>query len=217
MKVFISGIAGFLGSHLAHHFIELGHEVCGIDNLLSGESSDLPAAAAFLHTDCADVGKYESMMAGVDLVYHCAAAPYEGMSIYSPAFVFRHTTQSTASLITAAVNHDVRRFVYCSSIARYGRQIAPFTEDMAAKPVDPYGIAKACGEDLVVRICDTYGLQWSIAVPHNIYGPRQRFHDPYRNVVAIMINRLLLGIEPIIYGSGNQLDPSLISPTSSSP
>jgi len=98
----------------------------------------------------------------------------------------------------------VKRFVYCSSMARYGRGKAPFSEDQPAAPVDPYGIAKYAGELLVRNVSETHGMEHVIAVPHNIIGPRQKYDDPYRNVASIMINRMLQGKQPIIYGDGEQ-------------
>jgi UDP-glucose 4-epimerase len=89
-------------------------------------------------------------------------------------------------------------------MARYGAQQTPFTEDMRPMPVDPYGIAKAAGEEVLKALCDTHGMEWNIAVPHNIVGPRQRYDDPFRNVMSIMINRNLQGKPAIVYGDGEQ-------------
>ena len=72
-------------------------------------------------------------------------------------------------------------------------------------PVDPYGIAKYAAELLVANVCETHGLEYVIAVPHNIIGPKQKYDDAYRNVASIMINRMLQGKQPIIYGDGEQV------------
>jgi UDP-glucose 4-epimerase len=90
-------------------------------------------------------------------------------------------------------------------MARYGSGIPPFTEDQRADPEDPYGIAKYAGELLVANVAATHGMEYVIAVPHNIIGPRQKYDDPYRNVASIMINRMLQGKQPIIYGDGEQV------------
>jgi UDP-glucose 4-epimerase len=89
-------------------------------------------------------------------------------------------------------------------MARYGNQPHPFTEDMTPQPVDPYGVAKVAGEDVLKILCETHGMEWNIAVPHNIVGPRQKYDDPFRNVMSIMINRNLRGLPAIIYGDGQQ-------------
>ena len=90
-------------------------------------------------------------------------------------------------------------------MARYGKQeTVPFREDMVCKPQDPYGIAKYAGELLVSNLCNTHGMEYVIAVPHNITGPRQKYDDPFRNVASIMINLMLQGRQPIVYGDGTQ-------------
>lgn len=111
---------------------------------------------------------------------------------------------SAVSVASASLNARAGRIVLCSSMARYGDQKAPFEESMPTRPVDPYGHAKVAAENALRNLCDIHEVEWTIAVPHNIYGPRQRFVDPYRNVVGIMINRILQGKPPIVYGDGQQ-------------
>ncbi len=204
MKVFITGMAGFLGSHVAERFRNLGWEVAGIDNLVGGRLSNVPDGVEFTVADCLDRDSYARHLGGTDLVYHCACAAYDGLSVFSPAYVYRNTAQATVEVATAAAASNVARFVYCSSMARYGGLQAPFREDMTPAPVNPYGLAKHASELVVRNIFDTHGGTYSIAIPHNIIGPRQRYDDPYRNVASIMINRMLRGIQPIIYGDGSQ-------------
>lgn len=204
MKVFITGVAGFLGSHVAEACHARGHEVTGIDNLLGSDAENVPAGVTARVTDCNRPEEYADLLEGVDVVYHCAAAPYEGLSVNSPRVVWEHTTMSAVSVASASINAGATRLVLCSSMARYGDQQAPFHETMEPRPVDPYGHAKVAAENVVRNLCDIHDVEWSIAVPHNIYGPRQRFVDPYRNVVGIMINRILQGKPPIIYGDGSQ-------------
>jgi UDP-glucose 4-epimerase len=204
MKVFISGVAGFLGSHLADAFIHRGDEVVGCDNMIGGDLQNLPEGIKFEQADCGDVEAMKRLLADVDLVYHCAAIATEGLSVFSPAIIAKHVYENTAGLLAAAASKKVRRFVYCSSMARYGHGRPPFTEDQTPAPVDPYGIAKYAGELLVRNVAETHGFEHVIAVPHNIIGPKQKYDDPYRNVASIMINRMLQGKQPIIYGDGEQ-------------
>lgn len=204
MKVFVSGVAGFLGSHLADAFTHRGDEVVGCDNMIGGDLQNLPEGIQFEQADCGDIPAMKSLLTGVDLVYHCAAIATEGLSVFSPAIIARHVYENTAGLLAAAASKGVRRFVYCSSMARYGHGKPPFTEDQTPAPVDPYGIAKYAGELLVRNVAQTHGFEHVIAVPHNIIGPKQKYDDPYRNVASIMINRMLQGKQPIIYGDGNQ-------------
>lgn len=204
MKVFITGIAGFLGSHLADRMISLGHKVVGNDNLIGGYLSNVPDGVEFYNVDCCNNVKMAEIMQGCDIVIHAAATAHEGLSVFSPDFITRNIFQASVSTISAAIQNNVKRFVYCTSMARYGNQNTPFTEDMMPAPVDPYGIAKVAGEEVLKALSKTHGMQWNIAVPHNIVGPRQRYDDPFRNVMSIMINRNLQGKPAIIYGDGLQ-------------
>lgn len=205
MKIFITGIAGFLGSHLADAMLAEGHEVIGCDNLIGGYLDNVPDGADFFQVDCKYLNTMNKLMQGVDVVYHTACTAYEGLSVFSPNLVCQNTYQITAAVASAAISQRVKRFVYCSSMARYGAQEhVPFTEDMTPKPQDPYGISKLSAEWLLQCISEVHGMELVIAVPHNIIGPRQKYDDPYRNVASIMINLMLQGRQPIIYGDGMQ-------------
>jgi UDP-glucose 4-epimerase len=89
-------------------------------------------------------------------------------------------------------------------MARYGNIKTPFRENDHLKPVDPYGVSKVAAENILKILSETHGIEYNIAVPHNIIGPKQRYNDPFRNVVSIMINLMLQKKRPIIYGDGNQ-------------
>jgi UDP-glucose 4-epimerase len=204
MRVFISGVAGFLGSHLADAFIRDGHDVSGCDNMIGADLQNLPEGIRFEEADCCDVEPMRRLTAGADVIYHCAAVATEGLSVFSPALIAKHVYENTAGILTGAATNKVKRFVFCSSTARYGVGNPPYTEDQTPNPVDPYGIAKYAAELLVANVCDTHGIEYVIAVPHNIIGPKQKYDDAYRNVASIMINRMLQGKQPIIYGDGEQ-------------
>ena len=205
MRIFITGVAGFLGSHLADRMISLGHTVVGNDILLGGYIDNVPDGVEFYQVDCCDLEKMVKILKDVDIVYHTAATPHEGLSIFSPSYITKNTFQASVSTISAAIQNKVKRFVYCSSMARYGNQEYPFNETQSPAPIDPYGIAKVAGEDVLKCLAPINDMEWVIAVPHNIVGPRQRYDDPFRNVMSIMINRILNNNPPIIYGDGNQI------------
>lgn len=205
-KVLITGVAGFMGSHLADEFIKRGYVVVGIDNLIGGYRENVPEAVDFYERDLGDFDSVKDLFVGVDLVVHTACTAYEGLSVFSPALVTRNTFHITSVALSASVRSNVKKFVHMSSMARYGTQDEiPFRETMTPKPQDPYGIAKYASELLIKNVCDTNEMDYVILVPHNIIGPRQKYDDPYRNVASIMINRMLQGKQPIIYGSGNQM------------
>ncbi|ROT47555.1 NAD-dependent epimerase/dehydratase family protein [Candidatus Cardinium hertigii] len=205
MKIFITGVAGFLGSHLAERMLQLGYDVVGVDNLDGGTKENLPKEVVFYEADCFDLDKMTKYMRGCELVYHAAASPYDGLSVFSPMYVTRNTFQISVSVLSAAIRNNVKRFVYCSSMARYGdlKEI-PFREDMVCIPENPYGIAKLAAEETIKALAKVHGMEYVILVPHNIIGPKQCYQDPYRNVAAIMINRILQGKPLIIYNDGTQ-------------
>jgi len=204
-EIFISGVAGFLGSHLADHFIAEGYTVKGNDNLIGGYLDNVPEGCEFHQADCNDFHQMKDLLEGVDIVYHCAATAYEGLSVFSPHLVTQNIVTATTGLASAAVANGVKRFVNCSSMARYGENQIPFTEDLTPKPQDPYGIGKYMSELILKNLAEVHGMDWVVAVPHNIIGPRQKFDDPYRNVASIFINLMLQGRQPYIYGDGTQM------------
>jgi len=205
MRVLITGVAGFMGSHLADSMLAEGHDVIGIDNLIGGYESNVPKFVKFVKEDLRNLGSISSYFNGVDAVIHSACTAYEGLSVFSPSLVSENTYQITANVLSASINFRVNKFIYLSSMARYGTQpTVPFTENMTPAPQDPYGIAKYASELLIRNLCELNKIDYTILVPHNIIGPRQKYDDPFRNVASIMINRMLQGKQPIIYGTGNQ-------------
>jgi UDP-glucose 4-epimerase len=206
MKVVITGVAGFLGSHLADKFLREGHEVVGIDNLIGGYQSNVPEGVEFHNLDLAtDLEALTPAFENSEMVIHAACTAYEGLSVFSPSLVVANTTQATVNTLTAAIRAKAKKFVYLSSMARYGDHGGKlFDETDEPRPQDPYGIAKLASENLVRNLCEVHNLDWIILVPHNIIGTRQKFDDPFRNVASIMVNRMLSDKQPIIYGDGTQ-------------
>ncbi len=204
-KIFITGVAGFLGSHLADTMIKESHQVSGCDNLIGGYLDNVPDEVDFHQVDCCYLNTMKKLTKGIDIVYHCACTAYEGLSIFSPHLICQNTYQISATVMSAAVANKVKRFVFCSSMARYGEQDkVPFTEDMTPLPQDPYGISKYAAELLLKNLAETHDMEYVTVVPHNIIGPRQKYDDPYRKVASIMVNLILQGKQPIIYGDGEQ-------------
>jgi len=205
MKVLITGVAGFMGSHLADAFLAKGYDVHGIDNLIGGYEDNIPSGVVWHKVDLGDFDLVKDLFDGVDIVVHTACTAYEGLSVFSPALVTKNTSHITTVALSASIRAGVKKFVHMSSMARYGSQdVVPFVESMTPKPQDPYGIAKYAAEMLIKNICETHGMDYVILIPHNIIGPRQKYDDPFRNVASIMINRMLKGQQPIIYGNGEQ-------------
>ena len=206
MKVCVTGAAGFLGSHVVEKLLEDGNQVVGVDNLIGGDRNNVPAGCDFTQWDLNELSGLADVVKGCDTIVHCACTAYEGLSVFSPSLVVANTLQIAVNIMTAGIQAGVHKFVHCSSMARYGAQeVTPFTEDMDCKPQDPYGIAKYGAELLLRNMADVHGVNLVIAIPHNIIGPRQKYDDPYRNVASIMINLMLQGRQPVIYGDGTQV------------
>jgi UDP-glucose 4-epimerase len=205
MRIFITGIAGFLGSHLADALIARSHEVEGNDNLICGDKTNVNRTITFSYTDCCSYDALRFFMGAFkpDVVVHCAATAAEGFSVFSPHFITRNIAEASVSTFSAAIASGAKRIVTMSSMSRYGKGKPPFAENDNTAPVDPYAIAKVYAEAQLKMLCEEHGVKWSILVPHNIIGTRQEI-TPYRNVVSIFLNRLKLGQPVYIYGDGEQ-------------
>ena len=205
MHIFITGIAGFLGSNLADYYLKKKFKVSGCDNLIGGNLENIDVSKInFFKANCEDFETMKKITRNVDILCHAAAYAHEGLSSFSPVLIASNNVTGSVSVFTAAIVNKVKRIVYCSSMARYGNIKIPFKEDDELKPVDPYGVSKVAAENILKILSSTHNFEYNIAVPHNIIGPKQKYDDPYRNVVSIMINLMLQKKRPIIYGDGKQ-------------
>jgi UDP-glucose 4-epimerase len=137
-------------------------------------------------------------------VYHLAAYAAEGLSHFIKRFNYENNVLGSVNLINAAVNYDVRCFVFTSSIAVYGAAQLPMTEDQTPRPEDPYGIAKHAVEQELECSSRMFGLNSIIFRPHNVYGEFQNIGDRYRNVIGIFMNQIMRGEPLTIFGDGTQ-------------
>lgn len=204
LKIMVSGSAGFLGSHIVENLVSRGYSVVGIDNMSGGDARNIKTKQYY--EDTSDFKAMDRIfeIEKPDIVYHTACAPYEGFSVFSPHKITQNTFGNTTGILSASIKHNVKRFIYCSSMSRYGLQNPPYNEEMIPFPNDPYAIAKVASEQLLKQMSETHGIEYVIAIPHNIIGVRQKYDDPYRNVASIFINRNLQGKPAIIYGDGEQ-------------
>ena len=203
-KIFITGVAGFLGSHIAKWALSQNYEVEGCDNLSLGNKNNIPKGVRFYEYNILDLEKNKKYLKNIDLVFHAAACPYDNFSFFSPFKVIENTFSGTAAILSATISNNVKRFIYCSSMSRYGNQDNPFIETMEARPITPYGIAKTASENLIKSLAQIHNFEYVICIPHNIFGPQQIYNDPYRNAVSLITNQMLQNRSPIIYGDGEQ-------------
>ena len=196
-----------MGSHVADHLLRLGHAVVILDDLSGGFIDNVPQDAVFVRGSILDEELIKNLFEkyAFKYVYHLAAYAAEGLSHFIKRFNYRNNLIGTINLINAAVNFDVKCFVFTSSIAVYGSGQSPMSEVMTPVPEDPYGIAKLAAEQELRVTHDMFGLEYVVFRPHNVYGERQNIGDRYRNVVGIFMNQLLRGETMSIFGDGTQM------------
>lgn len=202
----VTGGAGFIGAHVAEHLVRAGHEVIVLDDLSGGFKENVPSGSKFVQGSILDVPLINDLFERhrFDYVYHLAAYAAEGLSHFIKRFNYNNNLIGSVNLINAAINYEVKRFVFTSSIAVYGAGQTPMTEDLVPQPEDPYGIAKLAVEQELKVSHHMFGLDYIIFRPHNVYGELQNIADRYRNVVGIFMNQLLKGEAMTVFGDGEQ-------------
>ncbi|MBV8276805.1 MAG: NAD-dependent epimerase/dehydratase family protein [Verrucomicrobia bacterium] len=202
----VTGGAGFIGSHVAQQLLSMGHRVVVLDDLSGGFEDNVPPGATFVRGSIVDHSLIDAIFRAhkFDYVYHLAAYAAEGLSHFIKRFNYTNNVLGSVNLINAAVNYEVKCFVFTSSIAVYGAGQTPMREEMIPVPEDSYGIAKLAIEQELKASHHMFGLEYIIFRPHNVYGERQNIGDRYRNVVGIFMNQLLKGEPMTIFGDGEQ-------------
>lgn len=203
----VTGGAGFLGSHVCLELINRNHDVIALDDLSGGFRENVPKQVRFVQGSINDVDLINKMFSehGFEYVFHLAAYAAEGLSHFIKRFNYTNNLIGSVNLINAAVNAGtVKCFVFTSSIAVYGRNQLPMTEDLVPAPEDPYGIAKYAVELDLKESHEIFGLNSVVFRPHNVYGENQNIGDPYRNVIGIFMNQILQGKPLTLFGDGKQ-------------
>ena len=207
MSVLVTGGAGFIGSHVARHLVDAGHDVVVLDDLSGGYEANVPAGATFVAGSVVDPELVEDLFQthGFSAVFHLAAYAAEGLSHFIRRFNYTNNVLGSVNLLNAAVRAEtVERFVFTSSIAVYGAAQTPMTEEVTPEPEDPYGIGKYAVELDLRAAQRMFGLDYTIFRPHNVYGEQQNVADPYRNVIGIFMNQVMAGRPMTVFGDGLQ-------------
>lgn len=202
----VTGGAGFIGSHVADELVKMGHTVIILDDLSGGFERNINSKCRFIKGSVTDekILDYIFNKYKIDYVYHLAAYAAEGLSHFIRKFNYENNLIGSVNLINRSVKHDIKHFVFTSSIAVYGTNQNPLLESLNPKPEDPYGIAKFATELDLKSAHELFGLTFTIFRPHNVYGERQNYADPYRNVLGIFINNILKNQPMPIFGDGTQ-------------
>jgi UDP-glucose 4-epimerase len=206
MPILVTGAAGFIGSHVAEHLLNSGHEVVGLDDLSGGFVDNLPKGSIFYQGSVTDTELVPRIFREhrITHVFHLAAYAAEGLSHFIRRFNYSNNVVGSMNVLNEAIKADVRCFVFTSSIAVYGAGQTPMHEGLTPEPEDPYGVAKYAVELDLQAARRMFGLDWIIFRPHNVYGERQHLGDRYRNVIGIFMNQLMRGEPMTIFGDGTQ-------------
>lgn len=204
--VLVTGGAGFIGSHVAKHCLDMGYEVIVLDDLSGGFEDHIPDGASFVKGSVYDEALVEDLFNQYKFtyVYHLAAYAAEGLSHFIRRFNYNNNLVGSINLINESVKHKVKCFVFTSSIAVYGAGQLPMTEATVPQPEDPYGVSKYAVELDLKAAHEMFGLNYVIFRPHNVYGENQNIGDKYRNVIGIFMNQIMQGKQLTIFGDGTQ-------------
>jgi UDP-glucuronate 4-epimerase len=212
MRILLTGVAGFIGSHLAARLVARGDEIVGLDcfdetlypaELHRRNLATVEQSIVFVHGDLLDQPLIDSLFAqhGFDLVVHLAALAGVRPSLAQPKRYQRVNVEGTLNLLEACRARDVKRFVFASSSSVYGAHNAvPFREsDPAVRPASPYAASKRAGELFCSNYSDLFGIATSALRFFTVYGPRQR-----PEMAIHKFARLIDGGKPVpFFGDGS--------------
>jgi UDP-glucose 4-epimerase len=207
--ILITGCAGLLGSHYTRYLLDKGYRVVGIDDLSGSYEEYLPKHNNFVFhkfslEDNAQKLRNIYLLHKPYATYHFAAYAAEGLSPFIRHYNYTNNILGSVNVINNCIEFD-SKLIFTSSMAVYGHQTPPFTEELPPSPCDPYGIAKYAIEMDIKQAADQFDLRYSIIRPHNVLGIYQNIWDKYRNAIGIFIRRTING-EPILaYGDGEQV------------
>ena len=205
MRFLVTGGAGFLGAALANRLVLEGHVVNVLDDLSNGRCEHLLPAVHFVKGDIDNIPLLWSLLHDVDCVYHLAARVSVAQSILHPRDYNRVNVGGTVSLMEAMRDTGVRRVVFTSSGAIYGRQHnEPVHEDHVPHPDSPYAVSKWAAEQYIHTIGELYGLETVALRIFNAYGPRQSLPLSHAPVVPRFMQQALTGGSVVLFGDGSQ-------------
>lgn len=208
MRILLTGVCGFICSHLADRLLREGCKIFAIDNMDTGSIWNIQHLLdnknfKFIKRDILDREIIDSLVKQVDIVVHLAAQVSVDRSYIEPELTWDINVKGTQNILESAKWYD-KRVIYASSSEVYGSaQNGPMCEKHQLCPSHPYGASKLAADRLCYAYKETYGMDISILRFFNIFGPRQR-DAGYGGAIALFLKRLLRKLPPIIYGSGEQ-------------
>ena len=207
-RFLITGGAGFIGSNLCRKLVKEGCFVRVVDNLITGKLSNLAGVMDnidFVQADMGDPAVARSAMKDIDVVLHQGAVPSVPRSVADPLTTHKHCVDATFTLLMAARDAGVKRFVYAASSSAYGdTPTLPKTEDMLTNPLSPYAAAKLAGEYYCSVFFKVYGLQTISLRYFNVFGPYQDPASQYAAAIPAFVTKIIKNEPPTVYGDGEQ-------------
>ena len=205
MKALVTGGAGFIGSHLVERLLGQGWNVSVLDDLSSGEETNLPSGAEFVRGSAGDVSVLERLLPGSDAVFHLAAVSSVADSLARPLQVHDANLTTTLALLEASAKHGVKRFVFSSSASIYGDTGGEAArEEMKPSPLSHYAVQKLACEHYCAVYRRLRGLGAVCLRYFNVFGPRQRADSPYSGVIAKFVASARVGEPMTVFGDGSQ-------------
>jgi len=207
-KFLVTGGAGFIGSNICRRLVQERCFVRVVDNLMTGKKSNLAGIMDkidFLEADMGDKEVARSAMKGIDVVLHQGALPSVPRSVDDPAATHQHCVDATFTLLLAARDAKVKRFVFAASSAAYGdTPTLPKVETMPPSPLSPYAVGKLVGEYYCSVFYSVYGLETISLRYFNVFGPYQDPASQYAAAIPAFVTAILKDKPPTIYGDGEQ-------------
>lgn len=207
-RYLVTGGGGFIGSNLVEELLKRGESVRVLDNFATGRRSNLAPFLADIELMEGDVRSYhivQKAVASMDYVLHQAALPSVPRSINDPLTSNEVNVVGTLNLLQAAVEHNIKRFVFASSSSVYGdNPVSPKVESLTPNPKSPYAVSKLAGEKYCQVFFQIYGLETVALRYFNVFGPRQDPNSQYSAVIPKFVRALQQKQSPIIYGDGTQ-------------
>ncbi len=207
-KFLVTGGAGFIGSNICKELVSQGCFVRVVDNLLTGKKTNLASVLEridFIEADVGDEQVARAAVKGIDVVLHQAALPSVPRSVDDPAATHRHCVDATFTLLLAARDLGVKRFVYAASSAAYGdTPTLPKVESMLPRPLSPYAVGKLAGEYYCCVFYGVFGLETISLRYFNVFGPHQDPTSQYAAAIPAFVTAVLKDESPTVYGDGEQ-------------
>ena len=207
-RFLVTGGAGFIGSNICRELVSQGCFVRVVDNLITGKKSNLADVIDkidFVEADMGDPEVARKVVEDVDVVLHEGALPSVPRSVDDPAATHRHCVDATFTLLLAARDAKVKRFVYAASSSAYGdTPTLPKVETMPASPLSPYAVGKLTGEYYCSVFANVFGLETISLRYFNVFGPYQNPASQYAAAIPAFVTLILQDKSPTVYGDGQQ-------------